>query len=197
MSRINDALKRARAIQADRPAVQVETAPVHRTVKVPRSKVTWIAASIIGVLVCMTVGLLLLTKSNRRKAAALATATQTVHPSSPVLPPINARPGKTEAITTPAATPPVVENAIPVQHPEPTSTAGLSVPATLVPAAPPAAPALKLQGILYRPDRPSAFINGRMVSVGDSVGGARVSVITRESATLIVNGVTTVLRLPQ
>ena len=56
-------------------------------------------------------------------------------------------------------------------------------------------PPLRLQGIFYRPSRPSAVVNSQTVYIGDSVGGGTVKAIGRESVTLVVHGETKVLTL--
>ena len=60
----------------------------------------------------------------------------------------------------------------------------------------PPAPALKLQGIFYRPANPSAVVNNKTVFLGDFVGSSRVKAIDRQSVTLERDGVTQVLTLP-
>ena len=72
---------------------------------------------------------------------------------------------------------------------------------TATPGAPKAAideepaPSLRLQGIFYRPSKPSAVINSKTVYVGDAIAGGKVQSITRNSVTLIVEGETKVLTL--
>jgi hypothetical protein len=64
--------------------------------------------------------------------------------------------------------------------------------------APPAPPPLpKLQGIFYRPDRPSALLNGRTVFVGGRSGEFLVLAITQTSVTVTRAGQTNVLELPE
>ena len=53
----------------------------------------------------------------------------------------------------------------------------------------------RLQGIFYRPSRPSAVVNSQTVYVGDTVGSGKVKAITRENVTLIVDGESKVLTL--
>jgi hypothetical protein len=48
----------------------------------------------------------------------------------------------------------------------------------------PAAPVLKVQGIVYDPTRPWAIVNGKTVFVGDRVENFRVKEINRNSITL-------------
>jgi hypothetical protein len=53
----------------------------------------------------------------------------------------------------------------------------------------------KLQGIVFNPRSPSATISGKTVFVGERVGEWRVVAIDKETATLVGNGETNVLRL--
>lgn len=48
----------------------------------------------------------------------------------------------------------------------------------------PTFPKLRLQGIYWRPARPSAVINAKTVYIGDKVEAARVTAIDRESVTV-------------
>jgi hypothetical protein len=59
----------------------------------------------------------------------------------------------------------------------------------------PSPPVFKLQGIFYRPARPSAMVNSKTVFVGDKVATARILAIGRESVTLECEGQTKVLTL--
>jgi hypothetical protein len=56
-------------------------------------------------------------------------------------------------------------------------------------------PPLKMQGIFYAHQRPSAIINGQMVYVGDRVGGATVIAIDPRSVTIEISGKTQVLAM--
>ena len=59
----------------------------------------------------------------------------------------------------------------------------------------PAFPSLKLQGLYWRPSRPSAVINSKTVYVGDRVEMARVTAIDKESVTVQWESETKVLTL--
>jgi hypothetical protein len=74
---------------------------------------------------------------------------------------------------------------------EPASNAVPAVPATNTvavsnTASTLAAPAFRLQGIIYDPVRPRAIVDGQTVHAGSSVGGFRVKEISRD--TLILEG---------
>jgi len=76
--------------------------------------------------------------------------------------------------------------------PPPATTTTPAVVAEALPAAP-AWP--KLQGIFYRPDRPSALLNGKTVLIGERSGEFLVVAVDRQSVTLVRAGATNVLRL--
>ena len=67
--------------------------------------------------------------------------------------------------------------------------------AAAVPARPPTP--LRLQAIVFNPKRPSAFINGKTLFIGETLGDARVVAIGKNSATLVGGGRTNVLILPE
>jgi len=54
---------------------------------------------------------------------------------------------------------------------------------------------LKLQGIVFNPQRPSALVNGRTVFIGDRVREMRVVAISMATLTLSGAGQTNVLSL--
>jgi len=92
------------------------------------------------------------------------------------------------------------ETLVAAREPEPPA-APVARPAVLTPTnAPVAVPApatvYKLQGIYWRPSRPSAVVNSKTVYVGDRVDNARVTAIDQESVTLTVNGESKVLLIP-
>ncbi|MSU62447.1 MAG: hypothetical protein EXS31_08630 [Pedosphaera sp.] len=76
-----------------------------------------------------------------------------------------------------------------------TTSQPVSVPVVPASAPPPPAPEMKLQGIFFRLKKPSALINGRTVTIGDDVDGARVISIDRQSVKLMISGKTSVLTL--
>ena len=88
--------------------------------------------------------------------------------------------------------------------PEPVRLASVPVPAvTVQPSNPPITTPLptaervfKLQGLYWRPNRPSAVVNGKTVFVGDPVETARVTAIDQKSVTLSVNGQSKTLSIP-
>jgi len=67
--------------------------------------------------------------------------------------------------------------------------------AAVVPEPQPALP--KLQGIVYRPDRPSALLNGKTVLIGGRSGDFLVVAITQQAVTVVRAGQTNVLMLTE
>jgi len=49
-------------------------------------------------------------------------------------------------------------------------------------------PSLKVQGVLWGPTKPQAIINRKVISVGETIEGARVAKITREAVTVSFKG---------
>ena len=85
----------------------------------------------------------------------------------------------------------------PERAPTPVVIVVTNIQAAVAPAsAAPALPGFKLQGIYWRPTKPSAVVNGKTVYIGDRVETARVTAIDQEGVTLFVNGESKVLLLP-
>jgi hypothetical protein len=100
-------------------------------------------------------------------------------------------------IPAPAVSPPVAP-ATPASPPvtgAPPATA--TAPAAEPAISPPAIAWPKLQGIVYRPDQPSALLNNKTVLIGGRSGEFLVVAIDRQSVTLECAGQTNVLRLRQ
>ena len=89
----------------------------------------------------------------------------------------------------PAPAAPAAPTALPV-------VSSANVP-TLHPLRPPASTLPVLQGVFYRPDRPSAVINGKTVQPGSMVGDFQVLAITFDSVTIGNATQTNVLRLSE
>jgi hypothetical protein len=73
-----------------------------------------------------------------------------------------------------------------------------TVTATATPTNAPVAeefPTLKLQGLIWDPQRPSVVINGKSLFVGEKVDRAKVTAIDQESVTVVWNGQQRVLTL--
>jgi MSHA biogenesis protein MshK len=81
-----------------------------------------------------------------------------------------------------AEAPPAPRVAAPASAPAPQKQAA---PTTLAKAV---VPKLKLQGIFYRPNNPSAMVNGKTLFIGDSIDGAKVTAIEADSVTIEMDG---------
>ncbi|MBE0543445.1 MAG: hypothetical protein IH623_19040 [Verrucomicrobia bacterium] len=210
MSLINDALKRAKQAQELNPPPPPNL-PFRAAEPAPQRKSPLPMILLFAVAAVFLVGGLLVVMALEKRASApqVVTATQLPDPAQPTavveasplpdplpdatLDPTIATP-ETPAVALLAAdadslaiTEAVTEVALA------TPTADESVVAPLIET--PSAPALKLQGIFYNPNRPSAIVNGKTVFVGNSVGELRVLAITREAVTLGSTTQTNVLAL--
>ena len=130
-----------------------------------------------------------------------------VAPAQPVVPPSASAPPARAPETAPAQSisqpsPAIVAATIlpaPVSAPMPASAAPAATitQAVVVASGPPPPPALpKLQGIFYRPERPAALLDGKMVLVGRTSGEYRVAAISQQSVTVIRAGQTNILNMP-
>jgi hypothetical protein len=153
----------------------MHTAPQQRNVHrlaYSRTMKLWLTSG--AAIAIATIAVVLLvrhqTESKRTApAAAVAKARQTEATNQPV-----------PLATIPAAA------AAPV--PTPTPVAAPGVPAALEPKPPRTFPAVKLQGIAYRKERPSALINGKTMFVGEHVGEAKIIAIDPSRVTLEIEG---------
>jgi hypothetical protein len=75
-----------------------------------------------------------------------------------------------------------------------TNAAVATTPPTNAPVVP-KFPALKLQGLIWHPQRPSVVINGKSLFVGEKVEQARVMAITPDSVMVVWKGEQQVLTL--
>ncbi len=104
---------------------------------------------------------------------------------------------KNRAAAAPAAAeiPPAVMAAVAGAAPAPPPPP--APPALLDPVlpAPPAFPPIRLQGVIYRPTKATAFINGRMMSVGDQLEDAMLVKIDRQSVTFELGKETKIVQL--
>jgi hypothetical protein len=204
MSLINDALKRARESQQQQPP-----GPPLRPVERPhgRGGNLWLTVAFAVVLAAAVVLLWQWVQQGRKPAGEIAANAppSTPAPSKPTLPPSSPKRVETAAVPAPVAPkatelapPPPLASAAP--KPRPPVSTGQPASTAVAAAAPPAIeappkPALKLNGILFHPARPSAIINGKLVFVGDRAGEFRVTAINRASVTLVGGGTTNVLSL--
>jgi len=217
MSLINEALKRAKAVQQQNPppVPDLQFRPIEAAPE--KSALTGLlAATAVLAVLASTLFFVWRSSSQRTAAEAAAKGADTSRVSRPVAVQQPAKPfpspeptpaapliTKSEpAATLAEAAPPATVT--PTAHPDAllsTSTADTTPaankpaiagdPVALKPATP------KLQGILYRPDRPAAVIGGKTLFLGDRVGDFRVCEISRESVTLAGTTQTNTLTLEQ
>jgi len=193
MSLINDALKRARETQQQqqRPAAP---APLFRPADAGQPPSTrpglLVPAGLIVATACLALILWLVFPGRSAipaPAIAANAASATPAASTPTTTPVPPAPRPTASAVPATPPPPAVQ---PVESPASTNS---HVAVTSLQPPTPALP--KLQGILYRPDRPAAVLDGRTVLVGGHAGEYRVISIEAQSVTVIRAGQTNVLSL--
>lgn len=214
MSLINDALKRAKQTQKNNPApppdLQFRPAdPSQRQSSGP--PVLLIVAVVVILALAGLFAVVLLQKRATVRPVAdakqlTAPVTQATAPSASA-PTANPVPTAQPALVTrpPKPAPAVAPPSATVEPATRTNTAASAAPIdsatniTVAAADPtPAKPALpKLQGIFYRPERPSAVLNGKNVFIGSRVGEFQVLAITQESVTIGSATQTNVLSLAE
>lgn len=213
MSLINDALKRARQAQPKTPPSPVSGPPL-RPVEAPRSRnfgrrgLLPIAGAA-ALVMALAIGWAVSRGGTGKKVAPVTAQMPRVAPPATATAP-NPKPSNIQRppVTTPG---PVVRpavrasNAPAIAKPTPAIAAPSPVPPpppakSPVPGAkspPPAIAWPKLQGIFYRPDRPSVLLNNKTVLVGERSGDFLVVAIDRQSVTLVHAGVTNLLRMTE
>jgi hypothetical protein len=212
MSLINDALKRAQEAHEKQAQSRPGGAPLHVAPPPPSSRLWPVAVACLVLAVLLSAGgIWYLHKSQPNLFQSLQQAAQT-KPAATVTsgmiiiqPPQKTAPAPAPVAPVPVARPapapakPVVAATPPPAAPVATVTpAAVPEPAPVPPPAPVAqyhqpvqtiAPAnTRLQGILYRPDKPAAIINGRTVFVGDHVGDGVVQSISPDNVILLQGG---------
>lgn len=210
MSLINDALKRAGEKQSPPPPTPPPMMPVTST---PQKSLLVPALGILLVL-AIAGATWLFSRSGQAPTAVADRAERTAQAASasvvtaPKVPEENSQPVSTPVTTQNsktaepkvepvASTPPAPPQVVQTSPAATVAQAPVVTEPAPVPAAPvgPQFPELKLQGITFHPSNPFALINGKTVSVGQKVSGARVTRIERESVTLEWNGETRQLEL--
>ncbi len=218
MSLINDALKRAKQAQQQRPqsaAPGPQLRPVEARQSVTGRKMSPVVWILWLFLFLGIAGFMIWRSFNRKNSGQTTTAT--VAKPSPAPLTLASKPASTvTAVAVPTAKVqiqpaprPAIETVIPAPAPTVAPISTVSTQPVIASASPTHAPIItppapppqlawpKLQGIFYRPDRPAALINGKTVLVGDQIGEFRVMRIEQGSATLVCAGQTNVLKLPQ
>jgi hypothetical protein len=184
MSLINDALKRAQEAQSSTPSAP-QAGPQLRPAE--PTTYAWHGVGLIlpaALALIAVMALFLVWEVSRqrttqpqevRAATGAAPATESVHPTTPPAPTADT-PARLPAPGTPQVVGDVATNAPAVSD-------------EVKPIMP------RLQAVFFNPRNPSAVINGRTVFRGDSLGSFRVTRITADSATLVGERQTNVLRL--
>ena len=207
MSLINDALKRAKAAQAQAPQgpLNLPLRPVEPGQKHARQNLGLFMPVALALVALLALFLVWRWAQARQPGTPAEVAVRAVAPAAPVAPELPAQPAPApEPVATPVVAPveaPVIApEAAPATEPPapPLAEVQETETATEAPAPAPAPPkpaALRLQGILYNPHHPSAMVNGKTLFVGDRLGDLRVVAIARNGVTLANSARTNVLFL--
>ncbi len=99
-------------------------------------------------------------------------------------------------VSAPASASAQVEPASPESVAVSTSVGPTVTQPVVVATGPPPPPLPKLQGIIYRPERPTALLDGKTVLIGRTSGGYQVVGISEQTVTLVRAGHTNILELP-
>ena len=199
MSLINDALKRANEVQPPTPPPAEAGPPLRPAEHKPRAAWPIVVFPAVALFVLALAGWFLVKgyyaaqqlSENRVPVSARESANQATSSNQPtaiLIPTSNTVNNQTSRS---ASERPMTSNSGPsevIVDTKPTNAE------SVVTEPPP--PTFKLQGIFYRPSRPSAMVNSKTVFVGDKVGQAKVLAIGRDSVTLQSEGETKVLTLP-
>jgi hypothetical protein len=202
MSLINDALKRAQQAQ-DKQTQEAQSqapspaprAPMQVAPAAPPSRLWPLALFCLVLAVILSAGgIWYLRRAQSAPSHSTAAASDASAASSASQ---AAAPAHTEYVVQPLPpyVPPTTEPEDSGQPPAP----GVPTPSTPTQPAVDTTPNVRLEGVLYRPDKPAAIIDGRTVYVGDHVddgnGQGVVTAITPNSVTLLWEGKSVLLRL--
>ncbi len=191
MSLINDALKRAKQAQKENPApppaLQFKPAdPSQRRSSGPPILLI-VAVVVVLALVGLSVVIALQKRETVRPVANVTQPDESIVQSA--APSVAARAdlqvGHHQPVQTVLTTNSAATGGSPATAPGPAPTDSVTNVTVAAADATPPKPALpKLQGIFYRPARPSAVINGKNVFIGSRVGEFQVLAITQQSVTI-------------
>lgn len=187
MSLINDALKRAKQAQDNQPPPPLAGAPLHAAPDTPAAR--WVLPVIV-LLVLGASGVAVLLWSEHGGKTKSASVSATAPPSAPATPVVAPAPAPAPKLSVPAE--PATQGLAATETVPPTNAPEAPV---VTPATPPQPPELKLQGILYRPDKPEAIINGRTMYVGSHLGEVEITRITQDEVTVVWRKQTILLKL--
>ena len=214
MSLINDALKRARQAQHKNPppapaATPLRPVEIVRRAPPPRS----LLLPLILAAALILIGGVAILMAFKRGASNHSVPTQPLSAKPIPETPVNSAPKVTAS--SPATTPSYGATPVAVRPPDVVVT-NLPQVATAIPTfvtqtvfvvetskpppavkveAPPPLP--KLQGILFNPARPTAFLNGKSLLVGGRLGEYTVVAITKQAVTIERAGQTNVLTMEE
>lgn len=215
MSLINDALKRAKHAQQKHAPPAAAAAPMRpvetkRPARAPRSL---LLPFLIAAVLVLVGGVLIVVAVSRgvRPRSTPDSDTVAANPSAPAVQGVSGSSTVTpQPVNSSSASP--VPSVAPVVQPAQVTPATTAPPVTTVtqtvvvvePAAPvavvpaPPVPQLpKLQGILFNPAKPTAFLNGKSYVVGGRVGEYTVLAITKQAVTVERAGQTNVLTMEE
>lgn len=211
MSLINDALKRAKQAQ-QKPSSLPAGAPLRpaepaRSVNAPRSLLLPILAAALlvfvgGILIVVALSRVFRPKSVEPVESLSAVVSPKDNPGPAATLPRTVEVPPATSISTPTAVfQPVLTNRPPAAVVTPvvaqsvvTVESSNSVPVVQVPLEPQLP---RLQGIVFNPVRPTAFLNGKSVVVGGHVGEYTVMAITKQAVTVERAGQTNVLTMEE
>ena len=201
MSLINDALKRAKAAQpqASQAPLNLPLRPVEPDQRHARHNLGLLLPVGLALVALLALFLVWRWAQSRQPVEAGEGAVRAVTPAVPAAPVLPAEPAPAPA---PVAAPPVAPAPTPQAEPPAPPLAKVQetdavaeAPAPAPAPAPPKPAPLRLQGILFNPQHPSAMINGKTLFVGDRLGDLRVLAIGQSSVTLANSARTNVLFL--
>jgi hypothetical protein len=193
MSLINDALKKASgkpAASADLPSA----APIMQAAVQKGNPRTWMLAA--GAIALVVVAVILLRKPAEQVQAKAPPPRETqaeraanpVDRAAAVVNQVAERNNEVQLASAQAA-----KTESPVYVP----TVAVAVPAATIPVVPakPEEPEVKLQAIYYRMNFPTAVLNGKTLSPGQEVGGAKLVAIHRNSVEVEIGGIIRTLEM--
>jgi hypothetical protein len=203
MSLINDALKRAKAAQqqVSQPPPDLPLRPVEPGQQHARHNLGLLLPAALALVALLALFLVWQWARTRQPGGSADVAARAVVPAVPAQPDWSVQPAPAPApVAAPAEAPVANSTAEPAASPlddapETDVTAVAPIAPPVAAPAPPKPAPLRLQGILFNPQRPAAMISGKTVFVGDKLGDLRVVAIGQNSATLANSARTNVLFL--
>lgn len=213
MSLINDALKRAKQSH-QRAAVPPPQVPLRPVAAPPKSSAprSLFLPVIVAAILLLAGGILIAFALQRSSRAPATGGQQPIHASQdPSTASVSLReqasgkekPNIVPTVSVPSSTGRSTPLLAPNSNPPPVIvvvTQLVETPRPQPELAPPERPAVtlpKLQGIVFDPSRPMAFLNGKSCAIGGHVGEFTIIGITKEAVGVEHNGVTNWLRMAE